>query len=70
MGMRTVFLGGKDGGAAKGLCSLEIIVPSNDTARIQEVHTLILHTWLSAVDAGDWDEVSRRRTAMPDFRRR
>src|SRR5437870_2920194 len=31
----------EDGG--KGLCGHEIIVPSFKTARIQEVHTLILH---------------------------
>src|ERR1041385_3593615 len=50
MDVRTVFLGEKNGGKAKGSCDHEIIVPSFTTARIQEVHTLILHQWLEAVD--------------------
>jgi D-sedoheptulose 7-phosphate isomerase len=54
LGVTTVFLGGKNGGAAKNLCDHEIIIPSFTTARIQEVHTLILHQWLEAVDAADW----------------
>lgn len=57
LGMVTVFLGGKDGGKTKGLCSHEIIVPSNTTARIQEIHTLILHQWLEAIDATDWSNL-------------
>ena len=54
LGITTIFLGGKDGGAAAGLCDFEIIVPSATTARIQEVHTVILHQWLEAIDATDW----------------
>jgi D-sedoheptulose 7-phosphate isomerase len=34
---------GKDGGKAKGLCDHTIIVPSNDTQRIQEGHITIGH---------------------------
>ena len=54
MGVITVLLCGKDGGAAKGMCDYELIVPSNTTARIQEVHTVILHQWLEAIDVADW----------------
>lgn len=54
LGITTIFLGGKDGGEAAGSCDIEIIVPSATTARIQEVHTLILHQWLEAIDATDW----------------
>jgi D-sedoheptulose 7-phosphate isomerase len=36
------------------LCQHEIIVPSGNTARIQEVHTLVLHQWLEAIDATPW----------------
>lgn len=46
----TILLGGKDGGRAKGLCDHEILIPSGNTARIQEVHTLVLHSWLDSVD--------------------
>lgn len=47
----TIALLGKDGGKAKGMSDLDIIVPSNTTARIQEVHTFILHGWLEQIDA-------------------
>ncbi len=53
-GVVTVLVAGKDGGKARGLCDHEIIVPSLNTARIQEVHTLVLHQWLEAIDARDW----------------
>ena len=53
-GLTTLLLGGKDGGPARELCDHALIVPSQTTARIQEVHTLILHQWLEAVDAVDW----------------
>ena len=58
LGLTTIFLGGKDGGLAKGRCNHEIIVPSFRTARIQEVHTLILHQWLETIDATDWTNLS------------
>lgn len=50
-GVRTILLGGKGGGQARGRCDFELIVPADSTARIQEVHTLILHTWLGRIDA-------------------
>jgi phosphoheptose isomerase len=53
-GMVTILLSGKDGGKAKGMCDHELIVPSENAARIQEVHTLLLHTWLEQVEAVDW----------------
>jgi D-sedoheptulose 7-phosphate isomerase len=57
MGIVTIFLGGKTGGLSKGLCDFDIIVPSQTTARIQEVHTFILHQWLEAIDVHDWDHL-------------
>jgi len=39
----TVSLLGKDGGDAKSLSDLPIIIPSSSTARIQEIHGLIGH---------------------------
>lgn len=50
-GLRTIALLGKTGGAAKGLADHELIVPSPVSARIQEVHTFILHCWLSLIEA-------------------
>jgi D-sedoheptulose 7-phosphate isomerase len=55
LGVTTVLLAGKDGGKARGTCDHEIIVPSHNTARIQEVHTLVLHQWLECIDAYCWD---------------
>ena len=53
-GIITVLMSGRDGGKARGLCDHEIIVPSTTTARIQEVHTFVLHHWLEAIDAHAW----------------
>ena len=56
-GITTVLLSGKDGGKARTQCDFPIIVPSATTARIQEVHTLVLHQWLEAIDAADWTQL-------------
>ena len=42
--VRTVGLLGKDGGKLKDLCDLSIIVPSDNTPRIQEAHIMIIHS--------------------------
>lgn len=42
-GMKTIGLLGRDGGRARALCDLALIVPSGDTQRIQETHNLIGH---------------------------
>ncbi len=49
-GVISVGLLGKDGGAARDLADYAIIVPSANTARIQEVHTLILHAICEQVE--------------------
>lgn len=43
MGIKTVSLLGKDGGACKEISDYAIVVPSNDTPRIQESHIMIGH---------------------------
>jgi D-sedoheptulose 7-phosphate isomerase len=51
--MKVIALTGKDGGETAGLLSLndiEIRVPSESTARIQEVHLLIIHCICDLVD--------------------
>lgn len=55
-GVITILLSGKGGGKAKGMCDYEVIVPSNTTARIQELHTFVLHAWLEMVEAEDWTD--------------
>ena len=52
-GMKIIALTGKDGGKIDNLLKAEdvnICVPVNRTARIQEVHLLVLHTICDAVD--------------------
>lgn len=49
-GIKTIGLSGRDGGAMNELCGINVVVPSNDTARIQEMHILIIHTICAAVD--------------------
>ena len=51
-GVTTISVLGKSGGKCKGLADYEIIVPSQTTARIQEVHTFILHAWLTLIEHG------------------
>ena len=42
-GCRTVGLLGKDGGSIKNVCDITLIVPTNDTPRVQEGHITIIH---------------------------
>lgn len=51
LGCITVGLLGKDGGVAKSLAGHSIIVPSNVTAHIQEMHITIGHIICSYIDS-------------------
>tara|TARA_B110000093_G_C12950657_1_gene402418 strand:- start:1512 stop:2078 length:567 start_codon:yes stop_codon:yes gene_type:complete len=53
-GLTTILLSGKDGGKIKHIADHCIIVPSENTARIQELHTFILHAWLELVENENW----------------
>lgn len=48
--MGIISLLGKGGGKAKGMADLEIIVPSDNTARTQEMHILLLHAICDSID--------------------
>lgn len=50
MGCKSVGLIGKDGGAMKKACDIAIIVPSNDTPRIQEMHITIGHIMCQIIE--------------------
>ena len=50
MELTTIGLLGKSGGLLKDICKYNIIVPNNDTARIQEVHHVIYHTICERVE--------------------
>ena len=48
--MKTVGLLGRDGGQLRGLSDLSIIVPSNNTPRIQEIHIFVCHILCELVE--------------------
>jgi D-sedoheptulose 7-phosphate isomerase len=50
VGIRTLGLLGRDGGQLRALCDHAIVVPSNVTARIQEAHILIGHTFCGLIE--------------------
>ena len=54
MDCKTIGFSGKDGGKMNEVCDINIIVPSNDTPRIQEIHILIGHIICQAVD-NEWE---------------
>jgi D-sedoheptulose 7-phosphate isomerase len=49
-GATTVLFGGDDGGEALALADHALVVPSTSTARVQELHVLLLHLILDEVD--------------------
>lgn len=48
--IKTICLTGKAGGKMKGLCDYELIAPAENTARIQECHILVIHTWCKLIE--------------------
>ena len=49
-GMKTILLLGKDGGKLKDKADAEILIKSEMTARIQEMHILAIHTFMECID--------------------
>ena len=49
-GVFVVSFIGNDGGEMKNISDISLIIPSNNTARIQECHTLLGHTILEIVE--------------------
>ena len=50
LGCHTIGFSGRDGGAMNQVCDINLVVPSNDTPRIQEMHILLGHTLCQIVD--------------------
>jgi D-sedoheptulose 7-phosphate isomerase len=50
MGCNTLGLSGRDGGAMNEVCDINLVVPSNNTPRIQEMHILFGHTICQCID--------------------
>jgi len=52
LGLRTVALTGRDGGAVGSAAEIHLNVPSDSTARVQEVHRTLLHVICDLVERG------------------
>lgn len=50
VGCNTLGMSGKDGGKMNQICDINLIVPSDDTPRIQEMHILLGHTLCQIID--------------------
>ena len=50
MGCQCIGFSGRDGGLMNEVCDINIVVPSDNTPRIQEMHILIGHTICQAID--------------------
>ena len=50
LGCNTLGLTGKDGGKMNEVCDINVIVPSDDTPRIQEMHILFGHIICQVID--------------------
>ncbi len=50
LGCHTLGLSGRGGGQMNEICDLNLIIPSDDTPRIQEMHIFIGHTICQAID--------------------
>jgi len=50
LGCKIVGLSGKGGGEMNEFCDINIVIPSNNTPRIQEMHILLIHTICQLVD--------------------
>lgn len=50
LGCKTIGLLGKQGGKILGMCDVEIVVPSDNTPRIQESHIAIIHIICEILD--------------------
>ena len=50
LGCKTIGLSGRGGGEFNELCDVNLVVPAEDTPRIQEMHILIGHTICHLID--------------------
>ena len=50
IGCKTIGFSGRDGGEMNAICDVNLVVPDDDTPRIQEMHILIGHTICQLID--------------------
>ncbi len=51
-GCSTIGLLGRDGGSIKDLCDLPLIIPCQDTPRVQEGHITVIHILCDLIEQG------------------
>lgn len=56
LGVKTVALTGKTGGKCKALADISIVVPQNETFKIQELHLPVYHALCLTVEEYFWKE--------------
>ena len=49
-GLKVIVLTGERGADLKSKVDVAVVVPDTETARIQEIHELILHIWCEYID--------------------
>ena len=49
-GVKSLALLGKGGGACKGLATVEVIIPSDQTASVQEAHLFLIHHFCERIE--------------------
>ena len=52
MGATTIGFSGRDGGEMNNICAVNLVVPAQDTPRIQEMHIFIGHTLCHLIEQG------------------
>ncbi len=55
-GLKTIALTGKDGGKLKNIAEICIVVPSNETFMIQELHLPVYHALCLEIEEAFWKE--------------
>ena len=50
IGCKAIGFSGRDGGEMNAICDVNLVVPDDDTPRIQEMHILIGHTICQLID--------------------
>ena len=50
LGCKLIGFSGRDGGEMNALCDVNLVVPAQDTPRIQEMHIVIGHTICHLID--------------------
>ena len=56
LGCKSIGFSGRDGGEMNTVCDINLVVPAEDTPRIQEMHIVIGHTICHLIDQAFIDE--------------